>query len=259
MKGQKKYKGGNTDLPIATPLPSIIQSPSVHRAAAPAQPLSKDVDNASTNTQSLLKMLASSRHLGQDLSLILAFFAPTILSVSILIFAIFSGTIGKGLFYLFWVMMGTLVRIAILWINNISPITSFQNDMCNLSVMIPYDNASYSIYILAFSAMYFILPMFMENNVNYMVFMFFGMYLMYDIFVKVKHSCVTSTGIAGDLIGGLGLGAFVSSIIYTSPIKNLLFINEMTTSSGSTCSKPSKQQFKCAVYKNGELVGSRSS
>jgi hypothetical protein len=44
-------------------------------------------------------------------------------------------------------------------------------------------------------------------------------------------------------------------MIYFSPMNNYLFMNEIYTN-GQVCSMPSKQQFKCSVYKNGELVTS---
>jgi hypothetical protein len=43
--------------------------------------------------------------------------------------------------------------------------------------------------------------------------------------------------------------------MYGSNLKGYLFINEINNNK-EVCSMPSKQQFKCSVYKNGELVGS---
>ena len=58
-----------------------------------------------------------------------------------------------------------------------------------------------------------------------------------------------------DLVGGVGLGGLLSGIIYGSQMKNYLFINEMI-SGNQVCSKPTKQKFKCSVYKNGEIISS---
>jgi hypothetical protein len=43
--------------------------------------------------------------------------------------------------------------------------------------------------------------------------------------------------------------------MYGSKFNNYLYINEINTNK-EVCSMPTKQQFKCSVYKNGELVGS---
>ena len=77
--------------------------------------------------------------------------------------------------------------------------------------------------------------------------------------IKVSNSCINSQKAAsffiGDVIGGGGLGAAVATLMYSSSLQKYLFIN----TGGSTkevCSMPSKQTFKCSVYKNGELVKS---
>jgi hypothetical protein len=66
---------------------------------------------------------------------------------------------------------------------------------------------------------------------------------------------VSTVNLFGDFIGGGGLGAAIAAIIYSSPISGYLFINQ-TSSDKEVCSMPSKQTFKCSVYKNGELVNS---
>ena len=70
----------------------------------------------------------------------------------------------------------------------------------------------------------------------------------------MTNGCFTSSiNIFGDIVGGGGLGALVSALVFSSPISNYLFINELS-SNKETCSMPSKQTFKCSVYKNGELI-----
>jgi hypothetical protein len=59
-----------------------------------------------------------------------------------------------------------------------------------------------------------------------------------------------------DILSGIFLGAIVAGpIMYGSKLNNYLYINEVN-SNKEVCSMPTKQQFKCSVYKNGELVGS---
>ena len=76
--------------------------------------------------------------------------------------------------------------------------------------------------------------------------------------MKKQMGCmtnITNVGIAGNLFSGTLLGAGLSALLYTSSVKNLLYINEVN-SDNEVCSMPSQQKFKCRVYKNGELVGS---
>ena len=42
--------------------------------------------------------------------------------------------------------------------------------------------------------------------------------------------------------------------MYGTELKGYLYINEIN-SNKEVCSMPSKQQFKCKVYKDGALVG----
>ena len=70
---------------------------------------------------------------------------------------------------------------------------------------------------------------------------------------KVLNRC---TGTGGVVLGG-SLGLFFGLLFYNLLIitdnRDLLFFNEFI-SNEVMCSKPTQQNFKCAVYKNGELI-----
>ena len=188
---------------------------------------------------------------------ILSFYSPIIISCSILIFSIFSMALGKGLFYLFWLLVATFFRIGILWmIPGSNPYTQFDNSVCAMGEILPYDNSTYSIFVLLFTFFYITTPMYISNNINYVIITFFIIYIIFDILVKVTNGCLSSgENIIGDIVAGGGFGAAIAALIYISPISGYLFINE-TSSDKEVCSMPSKQTFKCSVYKNGELVNS---
>ena len=130
-------------------------------------------------------------------------------------------------------------------------------------MFIPKD-ITYSTYILTFALMYFVTPMIMisaqknVNAINYGVLSFFIAYICLDLFVKKSLSCfptLFSTFVMGNVLSGLFLGALISGLImYGSTLKTYLYINEIN-SNKEVCNMPSKQQFKCKVYKNGTLVG----
>jgi hypothetical protein len=166
-------------------------------------------------------------------------------------------SVGKGLFYLFWLLIVTFLRIAILWIiPGSNPYIKYNNEVCSISEFIPYDNSCYSIFVLLFTFFYLTMPMYISNNINYILITFFCIYIVFDILVKFANGCISSTiNIFGNFIGGAGLGAGIAALIYSSPIRDYLFINE-TSNNKQVCSMPSKQTFKCSVYKNGELVNS---
>ncbi len=70
---------------------------------------------------------------------------------------------------------------------------------------------------------------------------------------RVMIGCNNKIDMAiGNLIGGgLGVGYFFA--FWATNNKNMLFIDDVTSNKVS-CNRPSKQTFKCAVYKNGELI-----
>ena len=187
---------------------------------------------------------------------VLSFYSPIIISCSILIFSIFSMTFGKGLFYLFCLLVITFLRIGVMWMTGSNPEIEYDNPVCEMGQLLPYDNSSYSVYILLFTFFYLTTPMYISNNINYVLITFFVVYIIFDILVKLSNGCMVSTvNLFGDFVAGGGLGAAIAAILYSSPISGYLFINQIS-SDKEVCSMPSKQTFKCSVYKNGELVNS---
>jgi hypothetical protein len=64
--------------------------------------------------------------------------------------------------------------------------------------------------------------------------------------------------LSGSILGGLVgliLGATWFSVFHHSGYDSLLYFDELT-SNRIACSRPSKQTFKCSVYKNGQLISS---
>jgi len=117
-------------------------------------------------------------------------------------------------------------------------------------------NGSYSAFIFAFTLMYIFLPMFINQNVN--MWMLFGLiiYFIIDTFVKQQNGCVELSNVLVNVLFGFALSAVIVCIMINSPgLSNLLFFNDYS-SNKEICTMPKKQTFKCAVYKNGELIGS---
>ena len=57
------------------------------------------------------------------------------------------------------------------------------------------------------------------------------------------------------VILGILFGTVWVTIFWSAGKKDLLFYNELA-SNNVVCNKPSKQTFKCSVYKNGEIISS---
>ena len=93
------------------------------------------------------------------------------------------------------------------------------------------------------------------NMMNYRILFFFIAYIVLDIYIKSNLKCIAKTElILANILVALFLGITIIVIMYGSRLKTYLYINE-TNSNKEVCSMPSKQQFKCNVYRNGELIG----
>lgn len=196
----------------------------------------------------------------------LSFYAPIIICVGIVLFSMFISTIGKMFAFLLAIFVVTSLRILV--ITKFGPFNILNPpEICLRAIspiLIPND-FTYSTYILSFTMAYFITPMILLttqskiNVMNYGVLSFFIAYIALDIFVKTTLKCISDTNgtilIIGEIMSGIFLGGIISGLImYGTRLKPYLYINEMN-SNKEVCSLPSKQQFKCKVYKDGTLVG----
>jgi hypothetical protein len=184
----------------------------------------------------------------------ISFFAPIIVTFGVLFFSLLANVIGKGCWYILLVLFATLIRLGI---KSRFKDSDNYNPICNTGNFLPGNNATYSIFILCFTFVYFLGPMIIYNNINYQIIIVFLTYIVFDILIKKSYDCVSFSSpniLLGDFFGGIGLG-IASILIMNSTNKNVLFINEIP-SNKEICSMPSKQTFKCSVYKNGELVSS---
>lgn len=199
----------------------------------------------------------------------LSFYSPLIVMISILLFSIFSSATYKGLFYIFCLFSATALRyVAVVFSDkhfrdpdNKTPLPAL-NEICNAGIFFPTTDNTYSTFILVLTLTYFLAPMMIIskqnkiNTINYAVITFFVSYICYDFLLKkYLYGCVDySTQLLADGISGIGLGILVVFILISTGNSSVLFINELT-SNKEVCTRPSKQQFKCSLYKNGEIVG----
>ena len=92
-----------------------------------------------------------------------------------------------------------------------------------------------------------------NNDWNYYVIFGFLVMFLGDTLFKLKQHYAESIGIIlGSVIGAFFGIACYSMIHYTGGDK-LLYYNTIS-SNNVYCSRPKKQQFKCYVYKNGEII-----
>ena len=70
---------------------------------------------------------------------------------------------------------------------------------------------------------------------------------------QFRNECSSILGIIGGIIIGLVLGSVWYMLWAFSKQRDLLFNNDLV-SNNAVCTRPSKQTFKCQVWKGGELI-----
>jgi len=185
-----------------------------------------------------------------------SFISPTLLVFFLFMSSLFNQNL-KGLVYLAGLLIASLVNIFFM---NMIGSGRDENEAFSCSIFdIPhvsqYNSPYPSTLIIAFTIAYLILPMKYNKQMNYAVLGFLLCLLGIDVVTKVQNKCTTY---AGSILGGL-FGFILGTIWYIffhgAGFDSLLYFDELR-SDNVICSKPTKQTFKCSVFKNGELISS---
>jgi surface polysaccharide O-acyltransferase-like enzyme len=179
-------------------------------------------------------------------------FSPMFIAVFMLMNSLFSGDV-KALLWLLFIIVGIVIVIGLAQ----TRLFKGDNSACQSVVPLLYSfpNLSLSTFIIAFTMMYLIFPMQQNNDWNYYAIVGFLGILAMDTIVQFKVKCAQKVGI----FAGFVIGSIYSFVCYRIMISaggdKLLYFNTVS-SNNVYCSKPKKQQFKCYVYKNGEIISS---
>ena len=197
----------------------------------------------------------------------LSFYSPIIIATSIGFLSIVFQNF-KGFIFLGFLIASLLGREFIYWLfyfnkrnsgdksnMSMSPMLE-KNKICSSIQYSPYGNATFSAFVFAFTILYLSIPMFINGGPNFWVFFVLLVYFFLDIGIKMYKKCVIQMGdlFINVLVGG-GLASAIVMSMYAGNSSKFLFFNEIS-SNKDVCSMPSKQTFKCSVFKNGELIGS---
>ena len=164
----------------------------------------------------------------------------------------------KGLIYLGGILMVAILTVGFKQIIKLSPPGTYVADTCQVFNLPPlisdYSAPDFNSMFLSFTLMYLIMPMaYGATPVNAIFIILMSIFIIGNGITRVKIGCNNKIDmVIGNLIGGgLGVGYFFA--FWATNNKNMLFIDDVTSNKVS-CNRPSKQTFKCAVYKNGQLI-----
>jgi hypothetical protein len=187
-----------------------------------------------------------------NLAVFLSFFSPIILATSVtgmsFVFQNF-----KGLIYLGFLIGCCVVRSFVYMMSGANPIIN-DRTICTSIQYSKYGNPTFSAFVFAFTIMYLSFPMFSNGSVNYWIFILLVTYFFMDIFVKLYKNCIIKTGdLFLNVLLGAASAALIVTLMYAGGSGKYLFFNEIS-SDKEMCYQPSKQNFKCLMYKDGTLI-----
>lgn len=180
--------------------------------------------------------------------------SPFLLGFFLVMSSIFNQDL-KGLVYLAGLLIASIINIFLMNIlqSNIDPNAS---PVCRLIDFAPINNfnsPSMSSVFIAFTIAYLFLPMRFNNQLNYVVIVALSALFIMDIITKISNKCTNFAGAAlGGLVGFM-LGTSWYVLFHSAGYDSLLYFDDFI-SNNVVCKRPTKQYFKCSVYKNGELI-----
>jgi hypothetical protein len=182
----------------------------------------------------------------------LSFFSPIILATSITSLSFIFQNF-KGLIYLGFLIGCCVVRGYFYMMAGANPIIN-DRTICTSIQYSKYGNPTFSAFVFAFTIMYLSFPMFSNGSVNYWVFISLITYFFLDMFIKIYKKCVIQMGdLFLNVLLGAASAALIVTLMYTGGSGKYLFFNEVS-SDKEMCYQPSKQTFKCSLFKDGTLV-----
>jgi hypothetical protein len=182
----------------------------------------------------------------------LCFFSPIIISICMLSLSLVFQNF-KGFIYLGYLLGVCVIRSYIYMLNKSQPVKS-DGSICTSIQYAPYGNSTFSAFVFAFTIMYISMPMFINGEINFYIFGGLLIYFFVDIFIKVFKKCVIKTSdLFINILLGLASAALIVSLMYAGGSSKYLFFNE-TSSTKEVCSVSKNQNFKCSIFKNGELI-----
>lgn len=202
------------------------------------------------NVQAVQDML-NPYNLGPNLS----FHSPLILTSSIVLLTLMFQNY-KGLIYLLCLFISCSLRhVAYATAYSGKEKTPPTNPQCpNILFGGKYGDAHISTFIFLFTFVYFFAPMVMFSSYNIPLLIGLLVYWVFDTVIKAKYRCLGPGETLLNFVFGFVFA--ISSVMSIQALggRKYLYFNEVS-SDKEVCSVAKNQTFKCAVYKNGELIG----
>ena len=189
----------------------------------------------------------------QELMKLLTLMLPYFLVFLFIMISIINSNI-KGFIYFF----GLIIIYIVVKLFQASIPNNSNERMCAILSSYHYVHPSFISALYAYTITYMIVPMAMYNVFNIPLIILLLIFSVIDVIVRFRYGCTnTMTILLGGVIGALFAVIWVY-ILKESGNSSLLFYDDLVSNKQS-CSRKNNEQFKCSVYKNGELLNTLNS
>jgi len=184
---------------------------------------------------------------------------PGFIIMFLLIVSLFNYTLIKGVIYFCGIMLCHIIWILLARLfpnNERNPEAPITCDLINFPSL-NYDMPNRPTIITTFSLVYLLLPMFNNTDLlfNPIIIWVLSILTIGNMYYQWSKKCSSLLSILFGLIIGVKIGFLWFLLFWAAGKKDMLFYNELA-SNNLVCNRPSKQTFKCSVYKNGEIISS---
>lgn len=195
---------------------------------------------------------------GSNMAQLFSLISPFLLGFFIFMSSLFNLNI-KGIIYLAGILIASLINAFLMGtIQEVRPDPRNMSIACglvNTDFWKFYGTPSPSGVFIAFTCAYLLVPLYYNEQMNYVLMISLMSLLVIDVISKTYNGCTSYIGAALGCLVGFILGIGWYSLFKAAGYESLVYFNEMN-SNKVMCTRPSKQTFKCSVYKHGELISS---
>jgi hypothetical protein len=193
----------------------------------------------------------------QDVSNYIFSIAPLLIAWFFVMGSIFNNTIAKGLIYLVGVLVVIISTAGLKRLFKTTKPNTWADTCQTFSIPLIDSNFSapdFNSMLLAFTTMYVLMPMaYGATKLNALLIVMLSTFIVGNAVTRYNLGCNNIFDIIlGVILGGV-IGIIWFYIWWSSDNKELLFMDTLN-SNNVMCDRPSEQKFKCAVYKNGQLI-----
>lgn len=189
----------------------------------------------------------------QELMKVLTLMLPYFLVFLFIMISIINSNI-KGFIYFF----GIIIIYGLIKLFQSSIPNNNTERICAIFDSYHYVHPSFISALYMYTLVYILMPMVMNNVFNIPLIMILLIFSVIDVIVRLNYGCTYPlTVLLGSVIGA-GFAVTWVYVLKETGNSSLLYYDDLVSNKQS-CSRKSNEQFKCSVYKNGELLNTLNS